>query len=150
MAEKFKTTDAVFAAIIKDHKVLLLQRQNTGWLDGFWDTPSGHLEENETVQAAARRELQEETGLRVDEDELRLFHVCQNYHSEGRPYIFFIFEAMQWSGEPTIQEPDKCADMRFFELDQLPKVTPYVKLALGNLPDPGVTFSYFGPGSIKE
>ncbi len=149
MSERFKTIDAVFAAVIKDRKVLLLLRQNTGWLDGYWDMPSGHLEEGETILAATVRELYEETGLVAESNNLRLSHVYQNYHNEDRPYMGFIFETLDWKGTPKISEPEKCGDMRFFDLESLPKTAPYIKEALDQLASKNVTFSYHGPGSME-
>lgn len=148
MNERFKTITAVFTVIEKDGKVLLLRRANTGWLDGYFDLPSGHLEPEESIKEATVRELKEETGLEVKPDDARLINIYQNYHSPERPYIGFIFKADSWTGEPKICEPDKCDEMGFFSLNELPRTTPYVRLALGNLASRDVTFSFFGPGSI--
>ena len=150
MKERFKVVPALFTVILKDEQVLLLRRQNTGWLDGYYEPPSGHLEANETLQAGTVRELAEETGLTVNPEDLELMHIYQNYHNTDRPYLGFIFKANKWQGEPEIREPEKCDDMRFFSLDNLPKVTPYVKHALGQLASKEVTFSYWDEGSMKR
>lgn len=148
MSERFKTTDAVFTIIEKDQKVLLLRRANTGWLDGYFDLPAGHLEAEESLRQAAARELKEETGLSTEAEALELINVYQNYHHPEYPYLGFIFRAASWTGEPQVCEPEKCDEMDFFSLDKLPKTTPYVVEALGNLASGGVSFSYFGPGSM--
>ncbi len=36
------------------------------YADGHWDFPKGKIEENETIQEAAHRELREETGLSME------------------------------------------------------------------------------------
>ena len=43
-------------------KILLSKRKNTGYKDGEYELPGGHLEENETIQECAIRETIEETG----------------------------------------------------------------------------------------
>lgn len=148
MNERFKVVPALFTVILRDGQVLLLRRQNTGWLDDYYDLPSGHLERNETLQQGATRELEEETGLIVSPEDLRLTHIYQNYHNLNRPYMGFIFKSDNWLGEPKIREPEKCDDMQFFSLDKLPKTVPYVEHALGQLASKEVTFSYWDEGSM--
>jgi len=45
----------------KEWQVLLINHRQ----GGFWAFPKGHAEEGETAEQAARRELQEETGLTI-------------------------------------------------------------------------------------
>ncbi len=57
--------DVVTAAsvvLLRGEDVLLVERA-TGAAAGRWSLPGGHLEPGETAEAAARRELAEETGL---------------------------------------------------------------------------------------
>lgn len=46
-------------------ELLLLRRQGTGRMDGYWSPPVGHLEAGESLAAAACRECLEETGVDV-------------------------------------------------------------------------------------
>lgn len=47
--------------IINDDKVLLVKQ-----VDGHWGFPKGHVEENETEEETAIREVYEETNLQVE------------------------------------------------------------------------------------
>jgi hypothetical protein len=40
--ERFKLRAAAYLLLIKDGKVLLLRRSNTGWRDGEYTLPAGH------------------------------------------------------------------------------------------------------------
>lgn len=106
---------------------MLQQRANTGYLDGYYDFPSGHVEDKESIRTAAVRELAEESGLTVREEDLRLVHINQNFHDT--PYVNFAFVADKWEGEPSVCEPEKCSDSQFFAPADLPeKCTLNVRL----------------------
>lgn len=111
---------AVFA-IIRDEqgRVLLQRRAHTGYMDGYYDFPSGHIDAGEGFTAAAVRELREETSLQADESDLRLKHL--NLNHTDLPYINAVFDVEKWEGTPKIMEPNKCDDMRFFALSDLPE-----------------------------
>ena len=60
------TVDAVVLATdSENNKVLLIKRKNPPFQD-HWAIPGGFVENEESIDAAAKRELQEETGLEVD------------------------------------------------------------------------------------
>jgi mutator protein MutT len=54
---------AASAVLIRDSHVLLVRRDG-GANAGLWSLPGGHIEPGETAECAARREVEEETGLR--------------------------------------------------------------------------------------
>jgi 8-oxo-dGTP diphosphatase len=148
---RLKVVPSVFAALIKDGKVLLLRRQNTGWMDGYYDLPAGHLEDQEKLKEGAARELKEEAGIEVDTSDLKLFHIHQSHNEPETPHYGFMFLTKKWSGEPKLMEPEKSDDINFFALNNLPeKITPYVKEALEQLGSDEVTISYHEPGSMNH
>lgn len=117
--------------ILRDEhgRVLLGERTNTGWADGQLGLPSGHLEDREPASTGAAREAEEEIGVLIKTDQLRLVHLMHHYTNSGRVALFF--EARTWSGEITNTEPDKCAGWDFYDLAALPgNVVPYVAVAL--------------------
>jgi 8-oxo-dGTP diphosphatase len=144
-----KVVPSVFTVIKKDDEFLLLKRANTGYMDGWYDLPAGHLEDKEELRAGAARELKEETDLTVKPEDLKLVHVYQNHTSEP-PHYGFIFFAKKWTGQPKIMEQDKCDDMDFFGLENLPdKILPYTKQAIERLDSDEIQISFHDSGSIR-
>jgi mutator protein MutT len=139
MADRFVARSAVFVAALQGGKVLLHRRCNTGYMDGRYDLPSGHVERGEALLDAATRELQEETGLTAKPTDLKLWHINQ-FSANNQEYYNFFFIAGTWQGEPVIMEHDKCDDMGFFPLEHLPKLTPGSQVALADIHEHKVTF----------
>lgn len=151
MAERFKTIVAVFVGLRNENgEILLQQRANTGFMDGFWDfSASGHLEPDESIRACAVRELKEEIGIEANEDDLQLIHVNQNKFD--LPYLNFTFMLDTWQGEPTICEPDKCSELRYFKTHELPeRCTVNVRVNhLDNFSD-DMLYSYVDQNNYEE
>lgn len=106
-----------------DH-VFLLQRQNTGFLDGYWTFPGGHVKIGEEIAAAAMRECIEEARVNIDVKAPALIMP----YEEG---VDFIFVVDRWDGEAHIGEPDKAAASGWFPESDLPDPTaPFIKEAL--------------------
>lgn len=148
---KLKVVPTVFGMVIKDGKVLLLRRANTNWLDGWYDLPAGHLEDQEKLKDGAIRELTEETGLTAKPEDLRLVHIYQNHHNPNEPHYGHVFLVKKWSGQPRIMEPHKSDDLGFFDINNLPeKLAPYSRAAIEKANEVSVSFSFFEPDSMTH
>lgn len=111
--------------------VLLVRRQNTGFCDGMYSLPAGHVTQAETILEAAAREAREEVGLSVATPELVVVGTMHRRSSEAR--IDFFIEARRWEGEPRNAERHKCDEVAWFPASRLPDNTiPYVRRALEN------------------
>ena len=144
--ERFKLIPAVFL-VLKDNdgQLLLSQRLNTGYGNGYYSLVSGHVEDGESTVSAMIREAREETGIALQKDDLRLSHVL-HYTSEvdGYKSLMLFFEAEKWKGDIMNTEPDKCSDLSWFSLDALPANTiPYVRQVLECIQNK-IAYSEFG------
>lgn len=125
-----------------------MRRFNTGYNDGFYSLPAGHLDGNETLKDALIRETKEETGLIIESSDLQLVHVMHESSDITEPAdnerIDFYFEASAYNGEPSIIEPHKCDDMRWFNINELPDNTvDKVSVALIHI-ERGLIYSTYG------
>lgn len=101
--------------------VLLARRAGTGYADGLLHAPSGHVEDGEDVRQALIRETAEEIGLDLDPQELRMALVMQHRGPGGNPRIGWFFEvAYDRTRPPYNREPDKCSELAWYPLDDLP------------------------------
>lgn len=114
--------------------VLMGLRHNTGYHDGDWSLPAGHLEMNEPPTVAMAREAKEEIGLELDPARLSLLHVMWRSAEDAQGgRVDFYFEPNDPVPEAGItnMEPDKCARLEWFSIAALPEnVIPEVKEAL--------------------
>jgi 8-oxo-dGTP diphosphatase len=131
VAERFKLASAVHIFLIRDGKVLLLRRFNTGYEDGNYSVVAGHLNGDEEVKTAAIREAHEEVGIRIAPVDLQVVGVMHRKSNDER--VDFFLTVASWSGEITNMEPDKCDRLAWFDVQDLPEnLIPYVRRAFDN------------------
>ena len=141
--KRFMFRGAVYLMPIKDGQILLLRRFNTGWEDGKYSLVAGHVDGNEPVTQAMTREASEEAGINVASKDLKMVHAMHR-NAPYAEYLDFFFVADRWQGEPKIMETDKCDDLSWFDLDNLPdNVLEYVKQAIDSYRD-NIPFSEYG------
>ena len=126
MEEKFRTKSAVMVMLIRknnkgEEEILLQKRQNTGYKDGYWDfSASGHVEKNESMKQAVVREAKEELNVDIELENVNFITMMHKY-SENDIYYNGFFKVTNWKNNPIINEPDKCSEIKWFKIDELPK-----------------------------
>lgn len=116
--EKDRPKIAVNVFVQRGDTILLGRRKNVVG-DGYWGLPGGHLEKMESLAAGARRELEEETGLKAGK--LSLVHIVNDPRKEDSTHYMHVnFLAEDVTGEPELREPAKCYEWRWFPLKALP------------------------------
>lgn len=129
--ERFKMRVAVHLILEQNNKFLLLRRYNTGYEDGNYSVIAGHLNGNETIKEAMRREALEEANITIDDENLKIVGVM--HRKDGDESIDYYLYTNKFSGNIKIMEPNKCDDLSFYKLDNLPtNIIPYIKTALYN------------------
>jgi len=140
MRARFPVTVHMF--FFRGEKILLSRRHQTGYMDGYYSVPAGHLDGNEPVRLAAVRETFEEVGLHINPSSLTFAGVFHRH--EGDERVDFFLHVREWTGEPVNAEPAKCAELRWVDVNDLPENTvPYVRRAIQNFRR-GILFEEFG------
>lgn len=142
--KRFSLIVDVHLLLIQNEKILLLLRKNTGYMDGYYHIPAGHLDGEERIVRALMRESKEEIGIDIKESEVKFIQVMHNKSNVER--LAFFFEVKKWAGEIKNMEPEKCEEVKWFSLDNLPdKMVPYAKKAIEYYLE-GIKMSYYGWG----
>lgn len=129
--KRFKLIASIYIFLTRRNEILLLKRKNTGYEDGKYGLPAGHLEDNEPLADGLYREVLEEIGIKIDKKSAKLVHVMHRKESDIRIDFFFIVK--KYSGKPVNNEPKKCEEIKWFSLLKLPvNIIPYIKTAIQN------------------
>ena len=140
MRAKFPVTVHLF--FFRENQILLIRRFNTGFADGQYSVPAGHLDGGETVIAAAKREAQEEVAVQIEPGNIH--YSCVMHRMEGDERVDYFVHVTKWDGEPVNAEPNKCDDILWANVDNLPANTiPYIRRALHNH-RAGIKFDEYG------
>ncbi|MFJ7416231.1 methyltransferase, FxLD system [Streptomyces sp. NPDC098077] len=111
------TPQAVFgvSAVVTDAQGRVLLGRSTR---GMWELPAGGVEAGESAQAAAVRELSEETGLVAKAADAHLVAVLHDDRQDVRR-IAPVIRITAWEGEVTLREADKFVRWEWFPLHTL-------------------------------
>ena len=121
---------AVHLLIIKDGAILLQRRFNTGYEDGKYGVVAGHINGGEQIMDAMLREAKEEAGITLNPDCLHIVQVMHRKKPEEERIDYFL-DCSAWSGSIKNMEPNKCDDLSWFPLENLPdNMIPYVLYAI--------------------
>lgn len=134
MKKRYSIICASYLLLIKDKRILLLRRFNTGYQDGNYSVPAGHVDEGESVAGALIREAKEEIGIDVEKQNISLAHVMHRKGAEqSDERLDFFFTCQNYVGDIKNLEPQKCDDLNWFDVNNLPDNTiPYIKKAIEN------------------
>jgi ADP-ribose pyrophosphatase YjhB (NUDIX family) len=111
---------AVSAVIFRDGKILLVRRARSP-AKGFYSLPGGRVEFGESLHVALHREVDEETGLRIEIGGLAGWREVLPAAGGGGHYLIMSFAARWVAREPVLNDehddfkwraPDALGDLK--------------------------------------
>jgi 8-oxo-dGTP diphosphatase len=130
----------VILLLMRNGRILLRERANTGYGDGAYEPPTGQLADRETIVETAIRVASAEAGLAIRAENVSLAHVMHDVSGSGR--IAFFLTVSGWQGHSA--PPAAC----WFPVGNLPtNMLDRSRVALRNYAE-GMRFSTypaFGP-----
>ena len=116
----FVTVDLlIFKKEAINNFILLIKRKNDPFKD-FWAFPGGFVDENEDLEVAALRELQEETQIKIDHlEQLKAFG---KPFRDPRSHVVSIAFTGFVSKETQAIASDDAKEAKWFSVNDLPKL----------------------------
>lgn len=104
----------------KDGKILLQRRKGTKlWCD-YLGLPAGHIDMGENVYDAVVREAKEELDIVLNVNDVIDVFVVNRRNTSLNPYFDVYFEFKTYTGEIKINEPNKCSELVWADIHDLP------------------------------
>ncbi|MDB5166167.1 MAG: hypothetical protein JWM37_239 [Candidatus Saccharibacteria bacterium] len=116
---KHTVIPSVNVFVVRDDKILLGRRADTGWMDGYLCPPGGHVEPYETPRLAMLREIREELGVDIDPADLEFVCVAVR-NTTPTEYVGYEFAINDKGYEFYNAEPDKCSELVWADVKELP------------------------------
>ena len=103
----------------KEGKVLAICRKGAHGA-GTWSIPGGHLEFNESFEECAKREVFEETGVKIKN--VKFAGVTNDIFEKEDKHDITIFMIADWHfGREEIKELEKCSEIKWDEWRNFPR-----------------------------
>lgn len=117
---KHLVVPSVNVFVLNDSRIMLGRRASTGWMDGQLCPPGGHIKKGETPIIAAVREIEEELGVSINPDDLEFICVAAR-NTPPTEYVAYEFMIRNKKYQFKNNEPNKCSDLVWVKLDELPE-----------------------------
>ena len=119
--EKENFLGAVYM-IIKNAKgeILFGRRIGTKLWCGYLGLPAGHIDIGEDAYEALFREAKEELDIEISYEDIVDTFVVNRRNKTMAPYFDIYFEIKSYKGEIKINEVDKCQELKWCDLNNLP------------------------------
>ncbi len=118
MEQQNRPKVGVGVMILKDDKVLLGRRKGSHG-GGEYAFPGGHLEYMESFEDCARREVNEECGIKIKNIRFQFLANVTKYAPKHYVHIGLLTE---WQdGEPKVLESNKSESWDWYKIDKLPE-----------------------------
>lgn len=111
--------------MIRSNKVLLGKRHDdpekaSSLLEGAgkWTMPGGKLHFGESFEDGAKREVLEETGIKLNNVKV----ICLNNDMVATAHFVTVgLFSDDFEGDPRVTEPDEITEWKWFDMDRIPK-----------------------------
>ena len=123
-------------------KILLVNNKSSNSIEN-WSMPGGLVEDGETLEEAAIREVKEETGYTVQVGDLVAVNECI-FQEKDEHAIFFTFITEIISGNLEIKDADEILEIRWFDIVEADKLMPYHKGRIRKLLENSVPYTNQG------
>lgn len=110
---------AVRCYLIENNKVVVTKYKKGNAKEGYYEIPGGKIEEGEISKQTAIREMKEETGIHIKN---LTYKGIMTIEYPNRRFVFDIFVANEWEGEPQEFEENTSEWIEINELLQKEKI----------------------------
>ncbi len=118
--------------IYNQDKVLLVKRKNTNYFKNYYGLPGGKIENGETPEEAAKRELLEETGISL----IKTYQLPKKFYMEVvekngkiKKFVGYVFLGIEWAGKLTKTKETEPVWVNLKDLEKF-KLLPNTKEAI--------------------
>lgn len=115
----WQNAEPVAATVLRKGEEILFVKRGIEPGKGEWSLPAGFLEYDEEPAHAAARELEEETGLKVEPSELELFESMNIERFPNQRIVALIFSVDMKKASGEISAGDDAADANFWTIQEL-------------------------------
>jgi len=118
----YVTVDAVVFAKLKKSSYLLLIKRESKPFEDSWALPGGFIDTDEPVKQACQRELQEETGMSLDLNQLKFFNFYDEVNRDPRSRTITFEYLAQLNSLNEVKGDDDATEAKWFDIKKLPKL----------------------------
>ncbi len=103
------------------------RRANTGFRDGAFQIPAGHIEWNESMIESAIRESKEELNIDIEEKDCEVIHISHRISAQEkgwdkRVYFDVYVKIKKYSWNMKINELEKCNELKFIDINNISSI----------------------------